>query len=308
MATNIPLENVVCPFCQSDLGVPILKGPDRAHQLAGPFTFCRCAACGLIYQNPRPCLTAFEALYPPEYLPHQANNALSQTVHSDLRRTIAFIAKIQPTEGRLLDVGCGSGAFLRALHQLKPQWELTGIEPNPHAVELARQFNFPIYQTILENTQLEPHSWDAITLWNVLEHLPNPYETLCKLRQLLRPKGVLYLSLPLCDSWDAQIFGPAWVGWELPRHFVIFNRISLQKMLAKAGFTIFETVCLDGIEFNFTESLRWLLAEKIKSYALRRLGFAVTYSRPFRFILQPYLKIAEKAQRCTVLTVAARLA
>lgn len=302
----VVLEPVACDICGSTASDEILTTRDRAHDAPGVFTFRRCRTCGLIYQNPRPSAESFGMIYPGNYGPYQAETITPTTIHSDLRRTCRFINKLQPIGGRLLDVGCGPGKFLQALEILLPQWQSTGIEPDKQAALSARQQGLNVLHGRLEDGQLAKSSWDAITLWNVLEHLPSPVESLKRIRTLLDPKGVLYFAVPMGDSWDAALWRDSWIGWDLPRHFFAFDRSSLQRLLAATGFEIISTACVSGAEYGFTESLRAFVAEHITSYTHQRLAIAISYSRPFRLLLRPYIWKMEQKKRATVLTVAAR--
>lgn len=307
MTESVILEEVGCSLCQSRHCVPILAEPDRVHQVPGTFTLCRCLNCGLVYQNPRPAARSFHAIYSADYLPHQPIDATSRGTQRELAATCDLIHRLQPLGGRLLDVGCGSGSFLVALRQRLPHWSMVGIEPDADAAALARQYHIDVRVCRLEESCIEQAAWDAVTMWNVLEHLPNPKHALQHIHGLLRPQGLLYVAVPLCDSWDARIFGRYWLGWELPRHFVIFSRETLQSMLAQTGFELIASASLNGVEYCFTESLRLMLQERIRSYSLRKLGIAATHMRPFRFALQPYLQLAARLRRCTIFTGVARV-
>jgi SAM-dependent methyltransferase len=306
MSETLILEPVRCYACGSDRRRPILTGPDHYRHVPGAFSHCRCLDCGLIYQCPRPGAGAFAAIYPEEYAPYQPAAVTPASVHPDLRAACRLIDRLQPGGGELLDVGCGPGNFLLALRLLLPQWRGAGVEPGAHAARSARQRGLDVEQAWLESARLAERAWDAVTLWNVLEHLPDPLEALVAIRRLLRPSGVLYLAVPMADSWDARVLGPYWMGWELPRHFVVFSRDTLRALLGRAGFAIVATACINGVEWNVTESLRLLIGDRVERYALRRLGVAVTYSRPFRLLLRPFVKLTAAARRSTVLTVAAR--
>jgi SAM-dependent methyltransferase len=216
----------------------------------------------------------------------------------------AFITRHQPRGGRLLDIGCGPGRFLQAMRLTHPQWSLVGIEPDSRAAAQGQAIGLTIYQSTFEDANLPPRQWDAITLWNVLEHLPDPLGMLQRISSLLRPRGMIYLAVPLCDSWDASIFGPYWTGWELPRHFTHFDRRSLTQLLAAAGLTVRAEACINGRSYGFTASLRLLLESQVRSFTLRRLGQALTYSRPLALAISPYTLLAVAARRCTVLTIA----
>ncbi len=306
MSDPVALEAVCCPLCHSQPCLPVLIGPDRAHQVAGSFRICQCLECGLLYQNPRPAVSSFQSIYPSSYVPYQPATTIARPILRELTRTSDLIGRLQPAGGRLLDIGCGSGAFLQTFRQQRPGWEVQGIEPDAHAAALVRQQQLAVQECRLEDADLQPASWDAVTMWNVLEHLPDPQAMVQRVRQLLRPGGLLYLAVPLCDSWDARLFGRYWQGWDLPRHFVLFSRATLWRLLAQTGFVSVATACLNGVEYCFTESLRLMLYADQRSYSFQRLGIALTHSRPFRLAIQPYLRLAALARRCTVLTVVAR--
>lgn len=300
-ASSVHLEEVACCLCGDHRGVPLLEAPDRVHHVPGMFTLQRCETCGLMYQNPRPTPESFAAIYPTEYGPY---NNPDDHLHPDWKRLCAFIAGIQPQPGRLLDVGAGSGAFLRAMRMLLPRWSITGIEPNAYAAAAARRSGVHVIQATLETTPLDGTTWNAITLWNVLEHLPDPLAALRRMHQFLHPGGFIYITVPLCDSWDARLCGAYWCGWELPRHFYAFDRASLWKLINAAGLMPYRSACLVGVEYHFTESLRLMINARINRFSIRRLGTALTFSRPFRWLIRPYLWTAARLRRCTALTVA----
>jgi SAM-dependent methyltransferase len=264
------------------------------------------------YQNPRPTAAAFAAIYPPEYGPYQTEVVQRNSMHPDLRRACAFVIQQQQRQRlggapQLLDVGCGPGRFLQAMRLMVPDWQLTGIEPDPTSAQAALKAGLMVKASTIEAADLPHHTFDAITLWNVLEHLGDPQAMLQRIRQLLRPQGQLFVAVPLRDSWDARIFGRYWIGWELPRHFMAFDRPRLQRMLAQNGFRIGHTACIDGRSYGFSASLRLLIQDRVKRFTLRRLGEAITYSRPLELALAPYTMLAVALRRCTVLTIAAHL-
>lgn len=302
----IPLEHVACPLCGADVGKTVLESTDHYGYAPGRFVVQRCRNCGLCYQNPRPTAAAFAAIYPPDYGPYQGEAIEPQSIPPDLLHTCDLIARYQPAGGRLLDVGAGPGKFLRALTLLQPQWQTMGLEPGESAATMARSYGLTVHTSTLAAAELAPESWDAVTLWNVLEHLPDPLAELHHIRSLLRPDGLLYLTVPLCDSWDARIFGRFWLGWELPRHFTHFERASLTQLLARAGFSIRHTESLSGVESCVIESLRIALRSLELPYPTYRLAQALLCSRPARRLWWPYLALATWQRRTTVVTIVAQ--
>lgn len=305
----IQLEEVACSLCGSHQRQTVLVGPDRLHGVPGSFTLCRCTHCGLVYQTPRPTLASFGAIYPDSYPPHQSLDT-GWHPRDDHVQATRLLRRTQPAGGHLLDVGCGGGDFLRVVRQQAPEWQTMGIDPGPQAVATARQAGLAVQQGTLETAPLPRDQWEAITLWHVLEHLPDPLGTLRLLRQRLAPGGRLYLAVPMCDSWDATLFGRCWLGWDVPRHFVLFDQSTLRALLVRAGFRIRHSQALGGAGsvYFVTESLRWLMQERISSYTLRRVGFALSYSRPFRLLVRPYVWLTAALKRSTELVVVAESA
>jgi len=131
--------------------------------------------------------------------------------------------------GRLLDVGCGDGTFLLAARAAG--WRTAGTELNP---ELARAEGLDVHPALDGVRALAP--FDAITLWHVLEHLPNPGDTLDSLRALLAPGGVLIIAVPDARGLQARWTGAQWLHLDVPRHLTHFGSVALGKMLARYGF------------------------------------------------------------------------
>lgn len=304
-SSSITLHEVPCSLCGNTTYTQPQYIPDRSELVAGIFRFVRCQRCNLTYLNPRPDLASFPLIYPETYAPYQPVEVRISDLHPDLKRTCAFINKLQPQAGKLLDIGSGSGNFLQAMRLLQPAWQLQGIEPDQRASEFARQQGLNVQTQLLDESHFPEQSFDAITLWNVFEHLADPRDALRKIRSLLKHNGVLYLAVPMCDSWDAQLFQTYWTGWEAPRHFALYTRQTLPAMLQSEGFQIIKSGCISGSEYCTTESLRILIRNRVQSFTARRLATAVSYSRPFRLLLKPYIQLEELFKRSTVITIAA---
>ncbi len=148
------------------------------------------------------------------------------------------VMRIHASEsGRMLDVGCGGGAFLRRMR--KAGWEVAGIEPDARAAAcLAAEAGFPVYRSLEELTRKDDQRFDVIVLGHVIEHLSDPVQTLIALRSLLDTGGRLVLTTPNALSLGARIFGASWRGLEPPRHFNIFSPDSLRQALDRAGFQV----------------------------------------------------------------------
>ena len=139
--------------------------------------------------------------------------------------------------GRMLDVGCGGGAFLRRMR--KAGWTVVGTEPDVKAAtRLTAQEGFPVYGSLEDLVQAGEQNFDVIVLGHVIEHLSDPIDTLAMLRTRLRAGGRLMLTTPNGLSLGSRMFGASWRGLEPPRHFNVFSPDSLRQALSHAGFHV----------------------------------------------------------------------
>jgi 2-polyprenyl-3-methyl-5-hydroxy-6-metoxy-1,4-benzoquinol methylase len=139
--------------------------------------------------------------------------------------------------GRLLDFGCGNGAFLEQMAQ--QGWQVTGIDVIVPE-ELARRAagRFPVLAGSLPHADLAPRTFDVITMWQSLEHVHDPLAVLHEARRLLVPGGQLLISVPNLASASFGWFGANWFGLDLPRHLTHFTPTTLHRMLQRAGFHV----------------------------------------------------------------------
>ena len=137
--------------------------------------------------------------------------------------------------GKVLDVGCSAGYFVEAA--LDRGFDATGLEPSTWLCERARERvgSERVLQGTFEVTSLEGSSFDAVTMWDVLEHVPDPLSFLRRAWGVLRPGGVLLLNVPARDTWMARLLGSHW-PLLLPEHLFYFSRRSLEIGLGTAGF------------------------------------------------------------------------
>jgi SAM-dependent methyltransferase len=135
---------------------------------------------------------------------------------------------------RVLDVGCGGGAFLAAAAQAG--WEAVGIDFDAKAVEGARRRGLDARLGGLERVAHEVDAYDAVTLSHVIEHLHDPAGALATIHGILKPGGRLYVETPNIDALGRLLYGRHWRGLEPPRHLVIFNRRGLADLLRRSGF------------------------------------------------------------------------
>lgn len=135
--------------------------------------------------------------------------------------------------GTLLDIGAGTGAF--AAHMKLLGWDVTALEPDPETRLKAKE----LHQLELKDTSalfsLQESHYDVITLWHVLEHVHDLSGYLNRIRELLRPGGVLVIAVPNFTSKDAAHYGATWAAWDLPRHLYHFSPASMQQLVTAKG-------------------------------------------------------------------------
>jgi SAM-dependent methyltransferase len=136
--------------------------------------------------------------------------------------------------GRLLDVGCGSGDWLLTMRGFG--WQVQGMDFDENAVKAARQNGLDVGCGSLEQQEYPDNSFDAVTLNHVIEHVPDPVGTLAECARILKPGGKLVVLTPNSSSLGHSVFKQNWRGLEPPRHLHIFSNRSMRLLLARAGF------------------------------------------------------------------------
>jgi 2-polyprenyl-3-methyl-5-hydroxy-6-metoxy-1,4-benzoquinol methylase len=142
-----------------------------------------------------------------------------------LKKKVSLINKLTNRPGSLLDVGAGTGDFLKSAEQKK--WRVEGVEPNPKARKLASLKKLKLCSDIEECTD---QKFDVISLWHVLEHLPNTQDYLAKLKTLLKNNGHLIIAVPNYKSFDATYYKEYWAAFDVPRHLYHFSQYSIKKL------------------------------------------------------------------------------
>lgn len=157
-------------------------------------------------------------------------------LHPPRRESIdlgVFWLKSKPN-GRLLEVGCGSGAILQSMNELG--WQAEGVDFDPAAVEQARRKDLTIHLGTLTELKLPENTFDAIAASHFIEHVADPIGILRECHRLLKPGGLLVLTTPNARSWGHRLYLGNWRGLEPPRHLRIFTRSALAAACTQAGF------------------------------------------------------------------------
>ena len=139
-----------------------------------------------------------------------------------LKKKLKLISNLQKDKGRLLDIGAGTGSFLAAAKQ--QNWSTFGVEPNEKARKLSLEKNVKLENTL---AAFEGEKFEVITLWHVLEHLPNLENIVKSIEDLLSPNGILVIAVPNYKSWDAKYYKSFWAAYDVPRHLWHFSQKSM---------------------------------------------------------------------------------
>lgn len=225
-------ELVNCSACGSD-------HYDHYHVHLNPWLpqdhkYSKCQACGFVYVNPRPLPEEVEEIYTAHTNPFdQVEYEGMDVEEGTLRRLIKRIKKVQP-EGKLLDMGCGRGDFLRIAHE-------NGYEVQGSDLSTAdgTHPDIPIFQGFLQDANFRSKSFDIIVTRNTLEHIFDPNEDLRELNRLLKPGGVLYVKVPhrkYEEGWRCRAFFGFKSLFTPPVHLNHFDTFTLKRILEKNGF------------------------------------------------------------------------
>jgi len=243
-----------CLVCGGDAFEPLRRGcPDRLHWVGGEFGTDRCTSCGLVMTTPRLTPDELARHYPPTYVPYSVpaerrgrlGRVLKAGAQLPYRLCYGTPSAAPPRPGaRLLDLGCGGGAYLAQM--AREGWEVWGLEPSAEAAAHARAaLSLPPERIVVasaEDAELPRDAFDLVTMSHVLEHLSDPVAVLERIHGWLRPGGTLRIRIPNTRSLESRIFGRLWLGLELPRHLQHFDRDTATRLLEQAGFRVTRVV------------------------------------------------------------------
>lgn len=175
-----------------------------------------------------------------------------------LKRKLKLINSFGFENKNLLDVGCGTGDFLKIVKD--NNWSVSGIEPNKGARVIANQKTNNAVFDIDHLMKFETQSFDVITLWHVLEHLPKLEWHISILESLLKPNGRLIIAVPNFNSYDANYYKSYWAAFDVPRHLWHFSQNSISKLVSEKNMKIEQT-----LPMVFDAYYVSLLSEKYKN-------------------------------------------
>jgi SAM-dependent methyltransferase len=259
---NFEFKPTTCTVCGSDRSTLVgWRGGEAHHNARGVRTsIVRCGNCSHMYPNPMPVpVEGLNALYT-ETEGYFANHDVSRKQRVGREQLRRFEAELG-RRGRFLDLGCGCGEYLWAARE--EGWEFEGIDTSSAFIEWGRQhLGVEGRHGVLEEVHFASDYFDAITMSSILEHLYGPYETLCEVRRILRPGGLLWFDVPNEDGLYMRVgnlymkcLGRDWcvnlAPTFPPYHVQGFTPASLRALLVRVGFDI-DQLKIEGTVWPFT--------------------------------------------------------
>jgi len=172
-----------------------------------------------------------------------------------LKNKLSLINDLNESKGNLLDIGAGTGDFL--LVAKNNGWKSIGIEPSEKARTIAKSKGVELKSRLSE---FENHSFDVITMWHVLEHVPNIDEQIQELKRLVKPNGSIVIAVPNFKSYDANYYKEFWAAYDVPRHLWHFSKTAIEKLFAKEDLELVKILPMKFDSFYVS-----LLSEKYKT-------------------------------------------
>ncbi|MCL4360164.1 class I SAM-dependent methyltransferase [Patescibacteria group bacterium] len=267
-----------CPNGHKE-GRLLYESRDRMFHISGTFNVYRCTVCGVSYLADPPTPSEIGKYYPRDkyYSYHDQDDdgffgalrgyLLTHYYHPTVvSRFIAAVVHNVPAipspklNGRIFDIGCGTGGTLASLGKLG--WQTYGSDLDRRAIQIARSKG--VRHALVGGYEVlkrfPDNYFDAIRMYHVIEHLAEPLDCLAIIRKKLRPGGELIIGTPNAGSPAARLFGKYWYNLDTPRHLVLFSPRSLGETLKKTGFSVRKTeFCSAG---GILGSLGYLLGEK----------------------------------------------
>jgi 2-polyprenyl-3-methyl-5-hydroxy-6-metoxy-1,4-benzoquinol methylase len=309
-----------CPVCGSAGKLLYANQTDRIYHVPGLWNVRQCqdSSCGTLWLDPWPIAEDLPKLYA-EYYTHRSVPTASSGLRALLKQTgVAYLHArygypgISPAwkqklfsllphlhpfwkdmlaasvfylsahpGGRLLEVGCGSGATLHAMQQRG--WQVTGLDFDANAVANARSKGLDVHHGQLADQAFPDNSFDAVVMSHVIEHVPNPRQLLIECRRILKPNGTLVVLTPNAGSALHRRYGKNWRGLEIPRHLQLFTAASVDRMAKNIGFSVVKAFSsMNG--YIYQELASQDLAKSIQHI----MGGHVPFSRRFASYIKAF--------------------
>lgn len=223
------------------------------------FSIVACKKCGLQMINPQPTPEVLSSYYDERYYGKGTKKFIPiitwlrrLSVKKKVRKISSFYAH---RTGKVIDIGCADGAFL--FNIMKRKWDVYGSEHSESFATSPYLHDIKVHIGDIDTLGADNCSFDVVTLWHVFEHLADPNRYLREINRIIKPNGLLVLTLPNIDSWQAKLFKAKWFHLDPPRHLFHFSPATLRVLLKKNNFTVerIEHFSLEYNPYGFIQSL-----------------------------------------------------
>jgi SAM-dependent methyltransferase len=313
------VKTIPCEICGSDQHRFLFEGWDRVFGVPGKFNLVQCEECENIFINPQPDPETLKAFYPSVYY---ESNPSHYRKYSWLRRkvleayfgyrplpqalqSLLLLRKILLLPfrmryghaipfvegGKILDIGCGNGTELYKLKAMG--WEAHGVEIDGEASERTRSKGIRVFTGDLFGANFPDQFFDVVRMSFVLEHLPNPRETLQEIRRILVPKGRIYISIQNAASLHYRLFGPRWFSLDVPRHLFSFTPKTMQRLLSSMDLEL-KSIWFDSGTRSFLASLQYIFNDRYQRGAGYTASQSIVKSRFLRTLICPICWVADR--------------
>lgn len=230
------------------------------HYTEREFSLLQCQQCGLTVTDPHPSIDDFKYYYPPSYYGENGVrfHPILEFIVQQFRRHLAKRISVKfPSGGRILEIGSGRGTLLAVMEEMG--WEAIGTEYSDTLAKVVQnKFGIHVFPTPkLQDCKFPNQHFDVIVCYHVLEHLPNPIDTVNEIRRILHPSGLLIIAVPNFGGTVAKLSKEHWFANDVPRHLFHFTPDTLTAILEKSGFSISykSTLSLEQDIFGFVQSV-----------------------------------------------------
>lgn len=312
-----------CDLCGSKNHELVFTNHDRMFpEIKGEFKLYECKNCGLSFLNQpspkvlkkhysagysvysekatthyRKTFTLVETLY--HYVCKNDNSGFSRVLKCLFLPLSSYFRTVKLVEnGRYLDVGCGIGYFPMVIKYLG--MNPYGVEPADFDPDLSKKYNLNISKGTLDEAKYENEYFDVINLNHVLEHVPNPSETMEELHRILKPGGYLIIAVPVKDSLASKIFGKCWAQLDTPRHLYLFSTEIMKQYARKYNFDILKIRYNSDPRYQIISSFIYLW-ESFRSKKVNRMLIHNFYLNMLFIPLTTLLNLFKIGDQCEII-------
>lgn len=263
---------VACNLCG-------LNNTEIVQEAEPPFKVVKCKNCGFVYTNPQPDRELIEKHYQEDYYKEWLEKQMKRRIPMWKKR-LKELQKYKKS-GRLIDVGFGSGTFLNLAKE--KGFEVCGTEISEYACRYVKNnLGIDVFRGDLEEAHFPPASFDVVTMWHALEHLPNPKAALKEINRILKNDGLLVIAVPNLNNFITRILYLLAKGKKLilfsvnakELHLWHFSANSLTSMLKEAGHSIIE-IDMDLAQIKFSKKIVDYLTIIVHSITRKNFGEAL---------------------------------